>query len=252
MNVPQFKKENLNQTQLPRHIAIIMDGNGRWANERHLPRHEGHRHGVESVREIIRASSELNIQYLTLYAFSKENWSRSKDEVNFLMKMLGQYLDTELKEMQKSNIRFRMIGRLEELPVDVQKKIKRNIEQTKTNTGLTLTLALSYSGRAELVDAFRKIALEIQMGAITPGEINEKMIQDALYTHQMPDPDLLIRTSGEQRISNFMLWQISYAELYITKKNWPDFHRDDLIEAISNFQHRDRRFGRANDLIAKH
>jgi len=236
---------------LPRHIAIIMDGNGRWANEKKLPRHEGHRHGVERVREIIKASSELGIQYLTLYAFSTENWSRSKDEVNFLMKLLGFYLDGELKEMLRTNIRFNIIGRIVELPSEVQKKIRRNMEDTKHNTGLTLTLALSYSGRAELVDAIRQLAERVRKGQLDPKDIDESLIQESLYTKGIPDPDLLIRTSGEQRISNFMLWQLSYTELYTTDKNWPDFGRDDLSHAIDVYRSRERRFGRTNNLIVK-
>ena len=246
-SMPQLGNEN----ELPKHIAIIMDGNGRWANERNLPRYEGHRHGVERVREIIRAASELGIQYLTLYAFSKENWSRPKDEVNFLMKLLGAYLDSELKEIQKSNIRFRMIGKLQELPVEIQKRIKRNIETSEANTGLTLSLALSYSSRAEILDMVRKLAEESKAGRLSPQEIDEKLISDSLYTRGIPDPDLLIRTSGELRISNFLLWQISYTELYITDKNWPDFRKDDLLQAIDAYKLRDRRFGSATDLITK-
>ena len=237
-------------SQIPKHIAIIMDGNGRWANERHLPRHEGHRHGVERLREIIESSSEIGIKYLTLYAFSKENWSRPKDEVNFLMKLLSSYLDAELRELQKQNIRFRMIGRLSDLPFDVQKRIKRNIDATKDNTGLTLSLALSYSGRGEIIDAVKAIAEEVSSGKITPSEIDEKLFSNFLYTKGMPDPDLLIRTSGELRVSNFMLWQISYAEIYITEKYWPDFGKEDLLQAIETYKTRERRFGNANDLIA--
>ncbi len=243
---------NRSVVELPKHIAIIMDGNGRWANERHLPRYEGHRNGVERVREVIEACEDLGVKYLTLYAFSKENWSRPKDEVNFLMKLLCHYLDGELKELQKQNIRFRMIGRLNDLPVDVQKRIKRNTEATKDNTGLTFSLALSYSGRAEIVDAIKNITEEVRSGKLNVPEIDEKLVSDFLYTKGIPDPDLLIRTSGELRLSNFMLWQISYAELYITEKYWPDFKKDDLLKAIEAYKTRERRFGNANDpLVSK-
>ncbi len=250
--------ENIPALQVPAHIAIIMDGNGRWANERNLPRYEGHRNGVERVREAIKTCTEIGVKYLTLYAFSKENWSRPGEEVNFLMKLLASYLDNELKEIQKSNVRFRMIGRLSDLPVDIQKKIRRNIESTKDNTGLTLALALSYSGRAEIIDAIRSIAADLKSGKLQSDEINEKLISDFLYTKGLPDPDLLIRTSGELRLSNFMLWQVSYTELYITEKYWPDFRREDLLQAIETYKTRNRRFGKvnkftnkANDLVLK-
>lgn len=236
---------------IPTHIAIIMDGNGRWANERNLPRYEGHRHGVERVRDMIKACTELGIKYLTLYAFSKENWSRPKDEVNFLMKLLGHYLDSELRELQKNNVRFRMMGRFQELPVEIQKRIRRNIDATKDNKGLTLSLALSYSGRTEILDAVRAISTQVKEGVITPEEINEKLISDSLYTKGIPDPDLLIRTSGELRVSNFMLWQISYTELYITEKFWPDFGKEDLLQAIEAYKMRERRFGNASDMMLK-
>lgn len=231
----------------PKHVAIIMDGNGRWANQRHLPRTEGHRHGVERIREIIRTCSEIKIPYLTLYAFSKENWARPKDEVNFLMKLLGYYLDNELKEMQKSKIRFRMIGRVEELPVEIQKRIKRNIESTKENAGLNLTLALSYSSRSEIVDTVKKISQKIKEGDLSIDEIDEKLISDSLFTGGMPDPDLLIRTSGELRLSNFMLWQASYTEIYVTEKLWPEFGKEEFFQALEAYKARERRFGNATD-----
>ncbi len=231
----------------PKHVAIIMDGNGRWANQRHLPRTEGHRHGVERIRETIRTCSELKIPHLTLYAFSKENWSRPKDEVNFLMKLLGYYLDNELKEMQKSKIRFRMIGRMEELPVEIQKKIKRNIENTKDNTGLNLTLALSYSSRSEIIDTVKKIAQKIKDGELAIDEVDEKLFSDSLFTGGIPDPDLLIRTSGELRLSNFMLWQSSYTEIYVTEKLWPEFSKEEFLKALEAYKMRERRFGNATD-----
>lgn len=228
-----------------------MDGNGRWANERNLPRHEGHRHGVERVREITRACGDLGIKFLTLYAFSKENWARPKDEVSFLMKLLSNYLDAELREIQKMNVRLRMIGRMEELPVEIQSKLRRNIDHAKDNTGLTLSLALSYSARAEIVDAIKGIVNEIKAGRVSSDEITERLVSDHLYTKGIPDPDLLIRTSGELRISNFLLWQISYTELYVTDKFWPDFRKEDLIQAIEAYKRRERRFGLAHNLVAK-
>jgi undecaprenyl diphosphate synthase len=231
----------------PRHIAIIMDGNGRWANERNLPRVEGHRVGAERIREVLRSCRELAIPYLTLYAFSKENWARPPEEVSFLMTLLGSYLDTELKEIQKNHIRFQVIGRVEELPVEVQKKIRRNIDHTRDNTGTTLTLALSYSGREEILDGVRKIVAQAMEGSLHPEEIDEKLFSESLYTKGLPDPDLLIRTSGEMRLSNFLLWQMSYSEIYVTEKYWPDFRRLDLIEAIEAYKRRERRFGRADD-----
>lgn len=248
MKKPSGESQLPRDERMPRHIAIIMDGNGRWANTRNLPRVEGHRHGAERIREILKACRELQIPNLTLYAFSKENWSRAKDEVNFLMNLLGHYLDFELKELQKNNVRFRMIGRLSELPVDIQQKIRRNIEQTKQNTEVTLTLALSYSSRAEIVDAARDLAAQVKSGDLAINDIDERTFAKALYTKDLPDPDLLIRTSGEMRISNFLLWQLSYTELYVTEKYWPDFHREDLIEAIEAYKLRDRRFGRASDV----
>lgn len=231
----------------PKHVAIIMDGNGRWANQRHLPRTEGHRHGVERIREIIRICSDIKISYLTLYAFSKENWARPKDEVNFLMKLLGYYLDNELKDMQKNKIRFRMIGRLDELPVDIQKRIRRNIENTKDNPGLNLTLALSYSSRSEIVDSVKRISQKVKDGELAIDEIDEKLVSDSLFTGGIPDPDLLIRTSGELRLSNFMLWQMSYTEIYVTDKFWPDFGREEFLKALEAYKIRDRRFGNATD-----
>lgn len=245
------KPTEISDSHAPRHIAIIMDGNGRWANARGLPRQEGHRHGVERIREITRVCAELGIHYLTLYAFSKENWSRPKDEVNFLMKLLSHFLDAEIKEMSKMNVRFRMIGRLNELPVDVQKKLRRNVDNTKNNTGITLTLALSYSARAEILDAVKAISQEVKASKLSLDEIDERLVSDFLYTKGMPDPDLLIRTSGELRVSNFLLWQISYAEIYITEKFWPDFGKDELIRALEAYKLRERRFGHSRDLVSK-
>jgi len=231
---------------LPKHVAIIMDGNGRWAKARRLPRIEGHRAGVDSIHDTLRACNELNIPYLTLYAFSNENWQRPKDEVNFLMALLSDYLDKELKELNRNNIRFQVIGRLDMLPSEIQKKIARNVVETKNNTALILTLALSYSGRLELVDAVKKIVRQVKDGKIDPLKIDEVTIEQNLYTYGLPDPDILIRTSGEMRISNFLLWQMSYTEIYVTDVLWPDFRKKHFLEAVEDYQKRDRRFGRTN------
>ncbi|MBI4971642.1 MAG: isoprenyl transferase [Candidatus Omnitrophica bacterium] len=237
--------ENLS-TNLPQHVAIIMDGNGRWAKSQHLPRIEGHRAGVESIRDTLRACNELGIPYLTLYAFSNENWQRPKDEVSFLMRLLSEYLDQELKELNKNNIRFQVIGRKDMLPAEIQKKIERNVKETVGNKKLVLTLALSYSGRLELVDAVRKIAQKIKDGSLELKDITESTIEENLYTVGLPDPDFLIRTSGEMRISNFLLWQMSYTEIYVTDVLWPDFRKQHFIDAIEAYQKRERRFGRTN------
>ena len=231
---------------VPRHVAIIMDGNGRWAKARRLPRIEGHRAGVESIRDTLRACNELHIPYLTLYAFSNENWQRPKDEVSFLMSLQSQYLDQELKDLNKNNIRFQVIGRIDMLPTEIQKKIERNIKETAGNTALVLTLALSYSGRLELVDAVKQIAQKVKEGKLDPKDITESVIEKNLYTAGLPDPDFLIRTSGEMRISNFLLWQMSYTEIYVTDVLWPDFRKQHFMEAIEDYQKRERRFGRTN------
>lgn len=230
--------------ELPRHIAIIMDGNGRWAVEKKLPRVQGHQAGVDSIRDIVRACGEIGIQYLTLYAFSTENWARPKEEVSFLMGLLSSYLDKEFEEIKKNNIRFMPIGRIGDLPAEIQNKINRNVEATRQNTGLRLMLALSYSSRLEIVDAVKKIAAKAKSGDLAVEDISSETISEHLYTAGVPDPDLLIRTSGEMRISNFLLWQLSYTEIYVTEKLWPDFRRPDLAEAIKAYQKRERRFGR--------
>lgn len=230
--------------ELPKHIAIIMDGNGRWALEKGLPRVQGHQAGVDSIRDIVRACGEIGIRYLTLYAFSTENWARPKEEVSFLMGLLSAYLDRELEEIKKNNIRFTPIGRVSDLPAEIQKKINRNVEETRKNTGLRLMLALSYSSRLELVDAVKTIAGKVRSGELALDQITPETVSDHLYTAGVPDPDLLIRTSGEMRISNFLLWQLSYTEIYVTEKLWPDFRRPDLLAAIEAYQKRERRFGR--------
>ena len=229
---------------LPAHVAIIMDGNGRWARERGLPRVEGHRRGAESVRAVLRCASKLGIRHLTLYAFSVENWNRPKEEVDTLMKFLARYLKTEQQEMNQNNVRLRAIGQLDRLPGFVRKQLDATIASLDQNTGTTLNLALSYGARTELVDAARAIAAKAQSGEMAPADIDEQTLSDHLYTAGMPDPDLLIRTSGEMRVSNFMLWQISYAELVVTERLWPDFGEADFRAALEEFAARDRRFGK--------
>ena len=228
---------------LPTHLAIIMDGNGRWAKQRHLPRVEGHRTGVESVRAVLRTCGELGIKYLTLYAFSVENWNRPKDEVDTLMKYLARYLKSEVAEMSKNNLRLEVIGQIYRLPEFVQEQIAKTQAVLAKNTGMTLILALSYGGRTEIVEATRAIAEKIKSGAIEPAEITEQVIAQHLYTRHIPDPDLLIRTSGEMRVSNFLLWQISYAEFVVTPTLWPDFRKPQLLEALEEYGRRHRRFG---------
>ena len=231
------------KASLPRHVAIIMDGNGRWAKERSLPRIEGHRAGAESARIIIRTAGELGIKYLTLYAFSVENWNRPKEEVDALMKYLVHYLKSETPELNKNNVRLEVIGQIYRLPELVQEHLRKSIATLSKNNGLTLVMALSYGGRTELVDAVRGIATKVKAGALDPADINEQVVAQHLYTRNIPDPDLLIRTSGEMRVSNFLLWQISYAELYITQTLWPDFRKPQLFAAIEEYNRRHRRFG---------
>ncbi len=228
---------------MPTHVAIIMDGNGRWAKQRNLPRVEGHRHGAESVRAVVRTAGEAGIKYLTLYAFSVENWSRPKEEVDTLMKYLARYLKSEAAELQKNNVRLEVIGQIYRLPQPVQDQLAKTIAALSRNNGLTLVLALSYGARTEIVEAVRSIATKAAQGRLDPAEINEQTISQHLYTKNIPDPDLLIRTSGEMRISNFLLWQISYAELVVTPTLWPDFRRKELFDALEEFTRRHRRFG---------
>jgi undecaprenyl diphosphate synthase len=228
---------------LPTHVAIIMDGNGRWAKQRNLPRIEGHRHGAESVRAVVRAAGEIGIKYLTLYAFSVENWNRPKEEVDTLMKYLDRYLRTEASELTKNNVRLEAIGQIYRLPEAVQHQLKKTITATARHNGLTLVMALSYGGRAEIVDAVRDIAAKVKKGQLEPEEITEQVVTQHLYTRHTPDPDLLIRTSGEMRVSNFLLWQISYAELVVTPTLWPDFRKAQLIQALEEYAQRHRRFG---------
>lgn len=236
--------------KMPKHIAIIMDGNGRWATERQLNRTKGHRQGIETVREIVKTSSQIGVQYLTLYAFSIENWKRPAVEVNVLMSLLEHYLNAELEELHKNNVRLTTIGKISSLPKSVQKLLHNAYEKTKNNTGLTLTLALSYSGRWDIMRAVQMIALDVRRGNISPEDLDESVFSDYLSTKDLPDPDLLIRTSGEMRLSNFLLWEMAYSEIYITEKYWPEFKRADLYEAILNFVSRERRFGKTSAQVS--
>jgi undecaprenyl diphosphate synthase len=224
-------------------VAIIMDGNGRWAKQRGLPRVEGHRNGVESVRAVVRAAGEVGIKYLTLYAFSVENWNRPKDEVDTLMKYLARFLKNEIGELNRNNVRLEVIGQIYRLPEFVQEQLRKTMAALAKNNGLTLILALSYGGRQEIVEAVRAIAAKAKAGKLDPGEINEQFVSQHLYTHHYPDPDLLIRTSGELRVSNFLLWQISYAEFVVTETLWPDFRKQEFFEALEDYTRRHRRFG---------
>jgi undecaprenyl diphosphate synthase len=234
---------NLVADRLPQHIAVIMDGNGRWAQRRHLPRVAGHRAGVQSARKVIETCVRLEIPALTLYAFSMENWRRPKAEIDFLMHLLREYLRKELPLIQRNNIRLLVIGRHDQLPKEVRADIDRAMEQTAGNTGMKLAVALNYGGRAELVDAFNNILDRVRNNGLANARVDEKMISEHLYTSELPDPDLLIRTSGEMRVSNFLLWQIAYAEIYVTEILWPDFSRAQLFEALLDYQKRERRYG---------
>src|SRR5271169_4739518 len=231
------------RANLPRHVAVIMDGNGRWAKARHLPRVEGHRRGADSAREIIRTAGEVGVKYLTLYAFSAENWNRPKDEVDALMKYLVHYLKTETPELNKNNVRLEVIGQIYRLPENVQEHLKKSMATLSKNNGLTLIMALSYGGRTEIVDAVRGIAAQVKAGELDPPDITEQVFSQHLYTRNVPDPDLLIRTSGEMRVSNFLLWQISYTELVVTPTLWPDFRKPQLYAALEEYNRRNRRFG---------
>jgi undecaprenyl diphosphate synthase len=229
--------------RLPQHIAVIMDGNGRWARKRHLPRVAGHRAGVQSARTVIETCARLHISALTLYAFSMENWRRPKAEIDFLMRLLRDYLRRELPVIHRNNIRLLVIGRPDQLPDAVRNDVERAMEQTSGNTGMKLAVALNYGGRAEIVDAFNRILDRVRHDGMVGAAVDEEMISQNLYTAGLPDPDLLIRTSGEMRVSNFLLWQIAYAEIYVTETLWPDFTRAQLYEALLDFQKRERRYG---------
>jgi len=248
-----FKQQNISKLKksgnLPRHIAIIMDGNGRWAKKRGLPRVAGHHEGVNSVREIVETCGELEIQVLTLYTFSTENWRRPKAEVSALMKLLIQTLRKEIDELAEKNVKLIVSGNLDRMPQDVGEGIREGIQKTKGNTGLILNMALNYGGREEIVHAVRLIADKVKQGSLDPKEIEQNTIQEHLYTADLPDPDLLIRTSREFRISNFLLWQLAYTEIYITDVLWPDFRGKDLFKAINEYQKRERRFGKVSDQL---
>lgn len=233
----------VNKDLLPKHVAIIMDGNGRWAEKRSLNRIAGHQKGIKRVKEVIRASKEIGIEVLTLYAFSTENWNRPQLETSALMALLKRFLIAEGKELITNNIRLNTIGTIEDLPNQVTETLQDVICKTKDNTGMILNAALSYSGRSEIIRAVKKIASDIKEGTITPQQIDETIFSNYLFTSGLPDPDLLIRTSGEHRISNFLLWQMAYTELYITDTLWPDFTEKDLIRALEDYQKRERRFG---------
>ena len=241
--------EHLDPQKLPQHIAIIMDGNVRWASEKGLSRVQGHKNGVKSVRDITEAAAELQIEYLTLYAFSTENWLRPKAEVDALMELLVETIKNEVSTLNENNIQLNAIGNLESLPVNCQKNLQEAIETTSKNSGMTLTLALSYSAKWELVNVIQQIAKRVQNNALPVNEINNELVDTLLTTSQMPNPELLIRTSGEKRISNFLLWQIAYAELYFTDVLWPDFGKEQFYKALYDFQNRERRFGKTSDQI---
>ncbi len=237
--------------EIPKHIAIIMDGNGRWAKKRGLPRVAGHKRGVDTVKDIVEACAEIGVKYLTLYTFSTENWKRPKDEVSTLMRLLLNSLRDRVDELCENEIRLTTIGDTESLPYEVQKQLKADIERTKNNKKMILNLALSYSGRWEIIEAVKKISKAVEKGDIKPDEINEQLFSKFLTTKDLPDPDLVIRTSGEFRVSNFLLWQIAYSEFVITDIYWPDFNRHHLYESIRAFQKRERRFGKVSEQLKK-
>lgn len=244
-----MQPERLIEEKLPKHIAIIMDGNGRWAKNHSLRRVMGHQKGMESVREAVKICRELGIEVLTLYAFSTENWRRPRTEIKALMTLLKRYIRSEIDELYKKNIKVNAIGDLAKLPEDVARLVHEIIEKTKNNTGMVFNVALSYSGRDEILQAVSAIAAKIKKNELSLSMINEKTFSDYLYTAGLPDPDLLIRTSGEFRISNFLLWQIAYTEIYVTDALWPDFRKEDLYKALIDYQNRKRRFGRTDEQI---
>lgn len=244
-------KKNLNTDHLPKHVAIIMDGNGRWAKQKGLMRTIGHEKGTKSVRETVEAAAKIGIENLTLYAFSTENWNRPKLEVQTLMKLLVSSLKKEIDTLQDNNIKLSAIGSLDQLPDKVRNELSEVIEKTHHNSRMTLTLALSYGSREELVQAVKEIGNKVKNNIISPEKIDESIINEHLYTQNLPDVDLLIRTSGEQRISNFLLWQIAYAELYFTEVLWPDFTKEELYKALHNYQNRERRFGKTSEQLSK-
>ncbi len=241
--------EEIDKEKLPHHIAIIMDGNGRWAKKKFLNRISGHFKGANAVREVVTACRELGIKVLTLYAFSIENWKRPADEVNALMGLLKEYLQKECEEMVRNNIRLNVIGRVEDLPPDVQTTLRETMKRTGDGDGMILNLALSYGGRSEILHAVQGIIFDLEKGKVKPEEITVQRFPEYLWTRGIPDPDLLIRTSGEFRVSNFLLWQIAYTELYVTDTLWPDFDRKELLKAIADYQSRERRFGLTSEQL---
>lgn len=243
-------KENIDPHNLPQHIAVIMDGNGRWAKNKGAARIFGHRNAIEAVRDVIEGAGELGVKYLTLYAFSTENWGRPKEEVDALMELLVNTLRKEIDSLHKNKVKLKTIGDISQLPSDCRVNLRDAMKQTENNTGLTLFIALNYSGRWELTKAVQEIGRKIDLGELKPTDIDEQLISQHLETAHVPDPELLIRTSGEMRISNFLLWQIAYTELYITSKLWPDFRKEDLYLAICEYQKRERRFGKVLTPIA--
>lgn len=249
-NVVQSKEmgipHTLDPSRIPQHIAVIMDGNGRWAKRRALPRFAGHRAGIESLRELTRNCLDLKIKILTVFAFSTENWSRPREEVNFLIKLLDEVLDKESAELHANGARIRIIGRRTSLPESLARKIESVEELTKDNDRLMLNVGFNYGGRAEIVDATKRLVQQARLGKINEDDITEALLAQSMYTEELPDPDLLIRTGGEWRISNFLLWQLAYAELWVTHVYWPDFRRPHLLEALHEYQQRERRFGRIN------
>jgi undecaprenyl diphosphate synthase len=236
-------QRRLDPKAIPRHVAIIMDGNGRWAEARGLTRVEGHRHGLESVRAVVRAGNELGLDVLTLYAFSEQNWNRPKQEVEELMRLLEHYLDNELEEVHRNGIRVRAIGRIDRLLPTLQQKIAAAQERTRDNREMELVFAISYGGRGEIVDAARRLLRDAEEGKVDAEHLDEKTFSAYLYAPELPDPDLLIRTGGESRVSNFLLWQIAYTEIFVSDVHWPDFRKETLVEAILDYQGRERRFG---------
>lgn len=251
MSINSLRAEIEKNGNIPSHIAIIMDGNGRWAREKSLPRFAGHSEGINSVREITRICGELDVKHLTLYTFSSENWLRPRTEVSALMKLLLKTINKEVIELHKNNVRLTTIGALYDLPQNARKGILDGIEKTKNNTGLNLVLALSYGGRQEILKAVKELCADLESGKIKTADIDTTLFSHYLYTSNMPDPELLIRTGGENRISNFLLWQIAYTELYVTDIFWPAFRENELLLAIQNFQDRERRFGKVSEQLAK-
>ena len=244
-----MSERRLDPRNIPRHVAIIMDGNGRWAQARGLSRIEGHRQGLESVRSVVRAAHEMGVQVLTLYAFSLENWNRPKAEVAELMRLLEFYIEAEIEEVMRNGIRVRAIGRLDRLPASVREKLEDAMARTRDNHEMQLVFAVSYGGRAEIVDAARRLARDAEHGKVDPEQLDEKTFAAYLYDPELSDPDLLIRTGGERRVSNFLLWQIAYSEFHISETRWPDFRKSHLVEAVLDYQGRERRYGLTSDQV---